>query len=105
MVPGPDGYGIPPGKYRISIFQGLTREGESKAPKVHKGTSRKAPVINRDTDFLEGLFGPTTSPIVRKMARGAELIVDLDKESPAAKQAAKQKKMEKRKREEQQSGD
>src|SRR5271157_3318450 len=44
-VPGPDGYGISPGKYRISIFQGLTREGESKAPKEHKGNSRKAPVI------------------------------------------------------------
>src|SRR5271157_954208 len=105
VVPGPDGYGIPPGKYRISIFQGLTREGESKAPNVHKGPSRKAQVINRETDFLEGLFGPTTSPIVREITQGAELIVDLDKESPAAKQTAKQAQMEKRKREKQQLGD
>jgi hypothetical protein len=105
VVPGPDGYGIPPGKYRISIFQGLTREGEGKAHKEHKGTSRKASVINREMDFLEGLFGPTTSPIVREVTQGAELIVDLDKESPAAKQAAKQAQTEKRKRERQQSGD
>jgi hypothetical protein len=101
VVPGPDGYGIPPGKYRISIFQGLTREGEGKAIKEHKGTSRKAPVIDRETDFFKGLFGPTTSPIVREVTQGGELVVDLDKESPAAKQA----QTEKRKRERQQSGD
>ena len=101
MVPGPDGHGIPPGQYRISIFQGLTREGESKVLPDHKGTSRKAPGNNRETDFFEGLFGPTTSPIVREVTQGAELIVDLDKEAPAAKQA----ETEKRKRERQQSGD
>jgi hypothetical protein len=105
VVPGPDGHGIPPGKYRISIFQGLTREGESKVLPDHKGTSRKAPGNNRETDFFEGLFGPTTSPIVREVTQGAELIVDLDKEAPAAKQAAKQAETEKRKRERQQSGD
>ena len=102
VVPGPDGYGIPPGKYRISIFQGLTREGESKAP---KGRSRNAPRIDRETDFFKDLFGPTTSPIVREVTQGAELIVDLDKESPAAKQVAEQAQMEKRKRLQQQSGD
>ena len=102
VVPGPDGYGIPLGKYRISIFQGLTREGESKAP---KGRSRNAPRIDRETDLFKDLFGPRTSPIVREVTQGAEVIVDLDKESPAAKQAAKQAQMEKRKREQQQSGD
>ena len=76
-----------PGKYRISIFQGLTREGESQAIKEHKGTSRKAPRIDRETDFFKDLFGRTTSPIVREVTQGAELIVDLDKETPAAKQA------------------
>lgn len=101
VVPGPDGHGIPPGQYRISIFQGLTRQGESKVLPDHKGTSRKAPGINRETDFFEGLFGPTTSPIGREVTQGAELIVDLDKEAPAAKQA----ETEKRKRERQQSGD
>ncbi|MGZ3413426.1 MAG: hypothetical protein ACXWNX_06600 [Isosphaeraceae bacterium] len=105
VVPGPDGHGIPPGQYRISIFQGLTREGESKVLPDHKGTSRKAPGNNRETDFFEGLFGPTTSPIGREVTQGAELIVDLDKEAPAAKQAAKQAETEKRKRERQQSGD
>ena len=53
VVPGPDGHGIPPGQYRILIFQGLTREGESKAPPHHKGTSRKAPGNNRETDFFQ----------------------------------------------------
>jgi hypothetical protein len=87
VVPGPDGDGIPPGKYRISIFRGLTREGESQALKEHKGSSRKAPGIDRETDLFEDLFGPTTSPIVREVTPGAELIVDLDKETPAVKQA------------------
>ena len=87
--------------YRISIFQGFTREGESKALKEHKGTSRKAPVIDRETDFFKDLFGPTTSPIVREVTQGGELVVDLDKESPAANQA----QSEKRKRERQQSSD
>jgi hypothetical protein len=91
VVPGPDGYGIPPGKYRISIFQGLTREGESMALEERKGTSRKAPVINRETDFFKGFFGPTTSPIVREVTPGAELVVDLDKESPPAKETQKEK--------------
>src|SRR6516165_3562032 len=40
VVPGPDGYGIPPGKYRISIFQGLTREGEGKIEKKQNARSR-----------------------------------------------------------------
>jgi hypothetical protein len=101
VVPGPDGYGIPPGKYRISIFQGLTREGEGKINNERKGRSRKAPRIDRETDFFKDLFGPTSSPIVREITQGVELIVDLDKETPAAKQV----QAEKRKRELQQSGD
>ena len=56
-VPGPDGYGISPGKYRISIFQGLTREGENKAIKEYKGSPRKGAGIDRETDFLKDMFG------------------------------------------------
>ena len=90
-VPGPDGYGISPGKYRISIFQGLTREGENRAIKEYKGNPRKGAGIDRETDFLKDMFGEKTSPIVREVAPGAELIVDLDKEMPAAKEAQKEK--------------
>src|SRR5271157_3684305 len=35
VVSGPDGYGIPPGKYRISIFHGLAPTAESKGPETH----------------------------------------------------------------------
>jgi hypothetical protein len=87
VVPGPDGSGIPPGKYRISIFQGLTREGEGKIEKKQNARSRNAPRIDRETDFFKDLFGPTTSPIVREITQGGELVVDLEKETPAAKEA------------------
>jgi hypothetical protein len=101
VVPGPDGYGISPGKYRISIFQGLTRDGENQVIKEHKGSSRKGPVIDRETDFFKDLFGPTTSPIVREVAKDSDLVVDLEKETSAAKEV----QMEKRKRERQSPGD
>jgi hypothetical protein len=86
VVPGPGGDGIPPGKYRISIFQGLTREGEGKFGKEQKRRPRNAPRIDRETDFFKDMFAPATSPIVREITPGVELIVDLDKELPAAKQ-------------------
>jgi hypothetical protein len=101
VVPGPDGYGVPPGKYRISIFQGLTREGESKARSEHQRRPRDVPRIDRETDFFKGVFGPSTSPIVREVNEGAELIVDLDKETPAGNQA----QTEKGKKVQQQHGD
>jgi hypothetical protein len=97
-VPGPDGHGIPPGKYRISIFQGLTREGESKAHAEQKGSPRNAPPIDRETDFLKGAFGPSTSPIVREVTEGAELIVDLDKETPEPAQAQTERRKRERNR-------
>jgi hypothetical protein len=103
VVPGPEGYGIPPGKYRISIFQGLTRDGENKTRQEHQGTSRKVPAIDRETDFFKELFGPTTSPIEREVTQGGELIVDLDKETPAAKQA--QMETVKRRKAQQAAGD
>ncbi len=96
VVPGPDGHGISPGKYRISIFQGLTREGESKLPSEQKRRSRNAPQIDRETDLFKDLFGPTTSLIVREINQGRELIVDLDKEMPPAKkvQAEQRKRLQ-----------
>ena len=87
QVPGANGSGIPPGKYRIGIFQGLTREGEKKAQSEAKPRSRNSPAIDRDTDFFKEMFGRTTSPIVRDVKPGEEVVVDLDVETPAAKEA------------------
>jgi hypothetical protein len=87
-VGGPDGYGVPPGKYRVSIFQGLTRDAERKANEEGKLRVRRGEAITRDTDMLKDLFGPNTSPIVRQIREAGELVVDLDAEMPRAKKDA-----------------
>ena len=60
-VPGPDGYGIPAGKYRIAIIckpkAGTMKPGEAKGRRPPK-----AP--DRDQDFLKNQFGPESSPII-----------------------------------------
>jgi hypothetical protein len=71
-VPGPEGRGIPPGKYRISVIR-----------KPKAGTIKPAPkgskvVVDRDRDYLNDQFGPTTSPIVREIRSSADLTIDLD---------------------------
>ena len=75
-VPGPEGRGIPPGKYRVAVTQKMLREAfEAARPKAAPG---KKP-ITRETDFLDDKFGPTTSPIVREIKESTELMVDLDR--------------------------
>lgn len=78
-VPGPDGRGIYPGKYRISITQ--TQRTARPAPSKKRGQK----VIDRDTDYLEDRYGPTTSPIVRELKVSQKLEIDLDRptESPS----------------------
>ena len=56
-VPGPDGRGIPPGKYRVSVTQKYRTKHTVNKPKK-LGT---AP-IDRDTDLLGERFSPTGSP-------------------------------------------
>jgi hypothetical protein len=74
-VPGPDGRGIPPGKYRVAVTQKLTREAFNAAnPKPKKG-------VNREKDTLGNRFGPDTSPFVREVKTGGEVTIDLDKPS------------------------
>jgi hypothetical protein len=87
-VAGPDGYGVPPGKYRLSIFQGLTRDAERKANEEGKLRGRRGETITRDTDMLKDLFGSNTSPIVREISEAGEIVVDLDAEMPQAKKEA-----------------
>lgn len=72
-VPGPEGLGIPPGKYRVAVIQQATREAlERTQPK--RGT---AP--DREADFLKGRYGPQTSPIVREIGASGNLSIDLDR--------------------------
>ena len=77
-VPGPEGYGIPAGKYKISVIR-KPKTG-SLAPAPSKGRRPpKAP--DRDEDFLKNQFGPDSSPIVRTVDRSCHLTIDLDKPS------------------------
>lgn len=71
-VPGRDGRGIPPGKYRVSIVRKWKRDAlpEPKNPKKP---------VDRDTDLLKNLYGPETSPIVREVQSSSEMVIDLDR--------------------------
>jgi hypothetical protein len=71
-VRGPDGNGIPPGKYRIAVLQ--TPKDRKSAPKP----KAKNQVPDRDHDFLADRFSPTTSPIVQTVDKPAHVLIDLD---------------------------
>ena len=74
-VPGTEGRGIPPGRYRVAVTQKMTREAFNAAnPKAKKG-------LNREKDMLANSFGLETSPIIREVKTGGELSIDLDKPS------------------------
>ena len=86
-ISGPDGKGIPPGKYRVAVTQKMTREAFDAAyPKPVRG-------VARDDDMLKNAFAPETSTIIREVkAPGEVLVIDLEKEKPkeATKPAASQ---------------
>ena len=75
-VPGREGYGIHPGKYRIAVTQRMTREALEANP---PGAKPGRPPVDRDTDFLEDKFGPKTSPIIREIRGTSDLVIDLDR--------------------------
>ncbi len=80
-VPGREGRGIPPGKYRIAVTQRMSREAfEAAKPKAKPGQKP----ITRETDFLEDKFGPKTSPIVREIKDSIDLVIDMDKPTEGA---------------------
>jgi hypothetical protein len=80
-VPGPSGWGIPAGKYRISVTC-TPRKGVPRAPAQAKGTARKrGQVFDRDQDYLKNQFGPTSSPIIRTVDKPGNLTIDLDRPS------------------------
>jgi hypothetical protein len=78
-VPGPDGYGIPPGKYRIAIIQNWKREAI-----LNKKTAGRE-VFNRDTDILGERYSPLYSPIVRDLTSSGDLTLEIDDSAPEKK--------------------
>jgi hypothetical protein len=77
-VPGPEGYGIPAGKYRISVI----RKPKSGTLKPGEAKGRKAPKApDRDEDFLKNQFGPDSSPIIRAVESSCHLTIDMDQPS------------------------
>jgi hypothetical protein len=77
-VPGREGYGIPPGNYRIAVAETLRREALNQlktASKAKRGQSR----IDNDTNFLESSFGEKTSPFVRDLRTSTNLTLDMAK--------------------------
>ena len=77
-VPGPEGYGIPAGKYRVSVIQ-KPKAGTLTPPKSKGRMPGKAP--DRDEDFLKNQFGPESSPIIRTIDKSCHLTIDLDQPS------------------------
>jgi hypothetical protein len=76
-VAGPEGLGIPPGKYRVSLTQELTREA---VDKKNANLKKNQQMFDRDTDMLKGQYGQN-SPLVREIKDSTELVIDLDKPS------------------------
>jgi hypothetical protein len=74
-VAGHDGQGIPPGKYRVSVTQQLTREA---VDKKNEKLGPKDKLFERDTDMLKGQFSEQ-SKIVCEIKDSSEVAIDLDK--------------------------
>jgi hypothetical protein len=75
-VPGSEGSGIQPGKYRIAVVETLRRETRDelkKAEKPKRGQKR----VDNDTNFLEETFGEKTSPFVRELRTSTKLTLDM----------------------------
>jgi hypothetical protein len=78
-VPGPEGRGIPPGKYRIALVRKMKREALEAEP-----APRGKAALDRDTDLNKGAFGPERSPIVRELTTSCDLAIDLDRPEDAS---------------------
>jgi hypothetical protein len=75
-VPGREGDGIRPGKYRIAIVETLQRETLDKLKEASKSKKRQNPI--RDViNYLEASFGEKTSPFVRDLTSSAKLTLDM----------------------------
>jgi hypothetical protein len=79
-VLGPDGRGIPPGKYRVSVTQKYRTKHTIDRPKARG----EAP-INRDTDLLDDRYSPTGSPLIVEVVDSTQIVVDLDRSTASPK--------------------
>jgi hypothetical protein len=77
-VPGSDGYGILPGKYRIAVVESLRREARDQLKKPGKPKPEQKRIDN-DTNFLDSTFGEKTSPFVRDLRTSTNLTLDMEK--------------------------
>jgi hypothetical protein len=77
-VLGPDGTGIPPGKYRVAVTQKYRTKHDIDVPK-----KRGEAPVNRDTDLLGERFSPTQSPIIVEVLQSDQIVVDLDQPASA----------------------
>jgi hypothetical protein len=76
--------GVPPGKYRVSVTQQLTREA---VDKKNQKAGPKQKLFDRDTDMLDGKFDERVSPIVCEINKDStDVVVDLD--TPPARASA-----------------
>ncbi len=75
-VPGPEGRGIPPGKYRVTVTQKLKREAVDKR---NEKAERNKKLFERDTDMFNGQYGELRSPFVFDVDGKTEMTVDLSK--------------------------
>jgi hypothetical protein len=73
-VPGPEGRGIPPGKYRVAVTQKQKREAFDAA----KAKAQIKKGVDRETDTLRNQFGLESSQIIREIKSGGEIVIDLD---------------------------
>jgi hypothetical protein len=74
-VPGVEGRGIPPGKYRVAVTEKLKREAYDALPAPLK----KKGAISRDDDMLKSQYGIGTSPIIREIPKSTDLDIDMTK--------------------------
>ena len=79
-VPGAEGHGITPGKYRIALVETVRHDAikETKDPPKPKGGQNKKR-FDFDKNFLEDSFGMKTSPFVRELKTSTKLALDMAK--------------------------
>jgi hypothetical protein len=74
-VPGSEGSGIRPGKYRIAVVETLRRETRDQLKKDGKAKLGQKRIDN-DTNFLP-IFGEKSSPFVRDLRTSTKLTLDM----------------------------
>jgi hypothetical protein len=80
-VPGQEGYGIRPGKYRIAVVETLRREEFDKLKQDSKPKKAGQKRIDKEMNLLEASFGEKTSPFVRDLKTSTRLTLDMAKPS------------------------